>query len=144
ASRERELDQRRASGPARSRPARTARRRDAHDPLTAPPGDRGKPHRRRRRAAALALADHPRLERAGLPTRAPPQPAALPLAAARRDLHARGARRPPADRPPPRDPPADELRADRQDPFAGRLDRAPARPGARPDRADRAGVTQAG
>ena len=80
-----------------------------------------------------------RLRPGGVRPRDPPQAAALPLAAARRHPRRRGARRPPADRAPLRDPAPDELRARRQDARAGGLDRPRARPAARPDRADGGG-----
>src|SRR5207248_2430618 len=78
------------------------------------------------------LADDDRLRRARLRPRAAAQAAALPLATARRDPRRGGARRPPADLAPLRDSPAAELRARRQDPRPGRLDRAHARPATRP------------
>ena len=67
----------------------------------APARDRAEPRRRRRRPDPRALARR-RLasDQAGVRPRAPPQAAALPLAAARRHPRRRGARRPAADRAP--------------------------------------------
>ena len=142
ASREHPPHRRRPPRAARLRPARPARRGQPRAARAPPARDRPEPRGRRRRPRDLALDDDDELRPGRLRAGRPPEAAALPPPAARLDPGRLRARRPAALGDAARRPPADVVRARRQDARAGRLDRAAPRPRARSRRADRGAVAR--